>query len=132
MAEEQFTSYPVDHIIFVVDEPDELDAIADALRQGGKDSDDLKVLAGPEGAARLDSTGRRGGMKHRIRRLVGTFGDEHGELSAIEEELQRGAMAMAVAVRDEEDKQELARLLRGYDVRHLRFYGRMTVEDLSQ
>lgn len=81
---EEFITYPYDRVRALMDDPDQVAAAIEELVEAGFPREEIYVLCGPRGAARLDVDGRHNGLKGRIYRFVERLGGvrENLELSA--------------------------------------------------
>jgi hypothetical protein len=108
---EDFLTYRSHRLVALFDDPDAVqDAIKD-LVEAGFSMKDINVLSGPEGAAKLDVTGRHHGLRGRIYRFVEhVAGDEHEWLHEHSDQIARGRYGVAVSA-GEESKYEASTIL---------------------
>ena len=111
---------PENRVLAQMEDPPAVAAAIDDLAEAGFDRDEIWVLCGPEGAERLDVTGRDHGLKGRIYRVVERIGDERDLLLSLEEHLSAGGLVVTVPA-DDETKASAARILGdhgGHDMAH--------------
>jgi hypothetical protein len=117
---EGLLTYPTNRVGALMDDPDGVAAAIEDLVQAGFERSEMFVLAGPQGAERLDVTGRHHGLLGRIHRFIGQLGDEHEQLMAAAEHLRAGGFSILVPA-DDDSKDEVALILKahgGHDVIH--------------
>lgn len=126
-----FLTAPENRVLAQMDDPHAVAAAIDDLARAGFDRDNIWVLCGPEGARRLDVTGRDHGLKGRIYRVIERIGDERELLLRSEEHLAAGGLVVTVPT-DDQAKQTAARILGehgGHDMAH---FGKWQWEPLGQ
>jgi hypothetical protein len=125
--------YPTDHIVGVLDTPDQASCAVDALAMGGFLESEIKILHGPEEAERVDaSTGRRGLQDWWIR-AAQRLGLENAETEVkerYEKALRDGHTVIAILAPTEERKDRAANLLRECGGHFINFFGRLAVQRL--
>jgi hypothetical protein len=130
IAVTNYTEYPLGHVVAVI-EPEQFAGVTQSLEASGRWGSGTKTLTGKADALRLDAHGRRGSLLHRVRRWVLQYGAEGEQLAAYERAVAGGRTALAVPVADEGDKWAVARVLRAHKAGLVRYYGRLSVEELS-
>ena len=111
---------PEDRVLAHMDDPEAVASALDELAGAGFDRDHVWVLCGPQGAERLDVTGRDHGLKGRVYRMVEWIGDERELLLDLQQHLASGGLALSVPA-DDEGAATAGRILRehgGHDVVH--------------
>ena len=127
---EGLLKYPANRVRALMDDPDEVVAAIDDLVQAGFDRKGIFGLAGPEGAERIDLTGRHHGLRGRLYRFMAHLGGEYEYLRAASEHLAGGGLYISVPA-DDEKKAVAAQILKtngGHDVIH---YGKGHFESLG-
>jgi hypothetical protein len=122
---------PENRVLAQMDDPQGVAAAIDDLARAGFDRDNVWVLCGPEGARRLDVTGRDHGLKGLIYRVVERMGDEREVLLRSEQHLAAGGLVVTVPA-DDQAKQTAVRILGehgGHDMAH---FGKWHWEPLGQ
>jgi hypothetical protein len=108
---EDFLTYHAHRLVVLFDDPDAVQDAIEDLVEAGFSMEEIHVLSGPEGAARLDVTGRHHGLRGRIYRFVEhVMGDEHQWLHEHSDQIARGGYGVAVSA-DEESKHEASKIL---------------------
>jgi|SRR5919106_2482828 hypothetical protein len=127
---EGFLSYPEGNVIALMTDATSVSGALDDLTNAGFARDKMYVLVGPTGAERLDVTGQHHGLRERIYRIVGRFGDEHEELIRAADHLQAGGFALRIPATDD-DKAVAAGILTKHGAAHIVFMGKATYETLG-
>jgi hypothetical protein len=84
---------------------------ADRLRRSGVSAESIRILNGEEGLEDLDPTGERHGLRGRMMRAVQQLGEVVTFLEGYADQIRAGKTAMAVAFRENDDRQSIASLL---------------------
>lgn len=127
---EGLITYPTNRVRALVDDPDQVVAAVEDLVEAGFDRADIFVLAGPQGAERLDVTGRHHGLRGRIYRFIEHLGDEHEELVVAAEHLKAGGLLVMVPA-DDDNKDAAARILKSRGGDRLIHFGKGHWESLA-
>jgi hypothetical protein len=112
-----------DSVVAFLDEPDQVESAMEQLTAEGFDSDRIYVLCGPDGARRLDVSGRHHGLRGRVYRLVEWMSDEKGILFRAQDHLKAGGLVMSVPA-DEKQKADAARILGAHGAHGMAHFGR--------
>jgi hypothetical protein len=120
---ERLLTYPTNRVRALMDDAGEVAAAREDLRQAGFEDGGIFVLAGPEGAERLDVTGRHHGLRGRLYRFIQRLGDEREELIAVSEHLTAGGLVI-YAPAGEEKKGAAARILKRHGGHRLVHFGK--------
>ena len=121
---------PRNRVVAHLDDPDEVAAAIEDLVQAGFERSDVFVLAGPQGAERLDVTGRHHGLTGRLYRFIEHVGDEHEELLAAGQHLRVGGLLIMVPA-DDDNKGAAARILKAHGGHRVLHFGRSHWESLG-
>jgi hypothetical protein len=113
-----------------MNDPQEVAAATDELANAGVSEDGIFVLCGPEGADRLDVSGRRHGLRGRIYRLVEYVSDLNQVLERAAEHMRDGGFTVSVPA-DEESKELVARIVRRHGGFDIIYYGPLSWEEMS-
>jgi hypothetical protein len=127
---EGLVTYPTNRVRALMDDPDEVAAAIEDLVQAGFEGGGIFVLAGPQGAKRLDATGRHHGLRGRLYRFIEHLGDEHEELMAASEHLTAGGLVILVPA-DDEKKDVAARTLKAHGGHRMIHFGKGHWESLG-
>jgi hypothetical protein len=121
---------PENRVLALMDDPQAVAAAIDDLVQAGFDRNSIWVLCGPEGAERLDVTGRHHGLKGRIYRIVEWIGDERELLLETAEHLSSGGLAVTVPA-DDAAAGNAARILHQHGGHGMAHFGKAHFEPLG-
>jgi hypothetical protein len=111
---------PQNRVFARMDDPWGVTAAMEDLGRSGFDRDKVWVLSGPEGADRLDVSGRHHGLKGRLYRMMERLGDEWELLVGTVDHLAAGGLIITVPA-DEDAMAGAARILHrhgGHDMVH--------------
>jgi hypothetical protein len=127
-----FLTYPTNKLIGVIADAPQAKAAIEALHGAGFVEDGVDLLCGPEGARRLDVSGKAHGVLARLYRFIEGFGDmEHPHLQRYEQELLAGHCVITVEARDPERREQARQIVKTHDGYFMNFYGRWHVEGLT-
>lgn len=116
-------------LMAVVDDPEAAARAGQELREVCG-TDNAVVLVGQEGVHQLDRSGKRGGARTRVARLMAyIFADQSVDLATYEAALHDGRAVVAVRARGE-DKDRALRCLVGAGAHFVNWYGPMATEDI--
>jgi diadenosine tetraphosphate (Ap4A) HIT family hydrolase len=124
----------VNKVTGLVDTEEEARAMVRALEEGGVATDDIDVFVGPEGARRLDLSGREHGkVIGLLRRIEAAVGDEREPRRRIEESLARGGSLVCVKIhkRKGDEKPRAFRILEKLHGHEIHYWGRWDFEDVA-
>lgn len=123
---------PTDHILAVVNDPADAPGVVATLSQAGIEPNNVTLLRGPEGAARIDATGEATGLTPRLRQAMSfTLADQMPDFILYEAALRDGRAVLAVPVTSDETKQAARRILRDHGAHFVNFFGRFVTEELD-
>jgi hypothetical protein len=122
---------PHEQVTGVLDDPEEIEGVSNALKEAGFSRDDVIYISGEEALARVDVHGLRHGVLGRLTRSLQHFGEDAAEYHAAEAEARAGHLLIAVSVSGEQKKDLAAKTLREHGVRRLRYWGSWGIEELS-
>ena len=121
---------PDDHVLAFLDSPDAVAAAMKELTENGFPKEGVYVLAGPEGAARLDASEHRHGLRSRVHRIMEWMGDEREVLVRSGEHLSRGGIVMTVPAGDD-TKATAAHILAAHGGHEIAHFGKRRWETLG-
>jgi hypothetical protein len=110
--------------------PDDAVEVVEALTKAGIAADDVFVLCGPQGARRLDPSGRHHGLKGRLVRsvqAVTAYGDAIYDDAA---HLDAGGVLITAPARDPGEREVAERVLRHHGASAMRYFGGSTFEEV--
>jgi len=126
-----FVSAPVNRVVGVVDDPQEIPATLTSLREAGFADEDVHVFLGEQGERNLDLEGTHHGLRARITRTLQRYGYEADVFHEAEDELRAGHVLIGVLTDgSEEQRSRATHALRSHHAHSLRFFGHTGVEDL--
>lgn len=122
---------PPNHVVRLLATPQQAAAaVADLIASGRFDEDDITLLCGPEGRARLDTSGTRRGPLGRVLRVLQHLGPEHEQLTRYASAIDDGALLIAVHS-GTQHKRLASDILTAQGAHDLNFYGHHTIEALT-
>jgi hypothetical protein len=128
----RFIGYPVDRLLAAFRDPTEAAAAAAELRAAGTPIEDIEILRGDEGAARLDGSGTVNGPFTRLRRLLSfTLMDQLPDFAWYEATVRDGGAVLMVRARGDANTRAALRTIRAHDGHFANYYGRFATEELD-
>jgi hypothetical protein len=127
--------YPTNHVLGIVDNPDQLVSAARALKEGAFLDSEIEVTCGREAADILDANTGRTGLAHVAIRLAERLGAKDEEMETkerYEQALRDGRFVVSVLAPTEERKQRAAEILRDHGAHFVNFMGRFAIEVLHR
>lgn len=123
---------PTGHLLAVVDDATAAPGIIAALAEAKVVPNDVTLLRGPEGAARIDATGEATGWGTRLRQAMSfTLADQMPDFILYEAALRDGRAVVAVPVTSDEAKLAARAILRDGGAHFINFFGRFVTEELD-
>jgi hypothetical protein len=126
---DDFLTYKDNRVISIFDDPRSVRAAIDELVKAGFPAEDIYVLSGPEGAARLDLSGEHHGLRGRIYRFIERLGDERQWLEQQSALMKRGGLGVSLPA-DDESKASAAEILTRHGGQHTAHFGKAHWETL--
>jgi hypothetical protein len=123
-----FYRYPMQRLVAVMDTRSGVDDALERIRRLGVDLSGVHVLSGTDGAALLDRSGRRHGVRGRLTRLLQRTSAEDDTLDLHHQALEGGGHVVYVPARGEDAKARVAAALRAAGGHNLVYFGRFTTE----
>ena len=127
--------YPTNHVVAVVDTPEQLTAAVNALKRAGFPESEVVVGCGQDVADAVHaSTGRSGlaGLAIRVAQRLGASTEETELKDRYEEALRDGKIVVSVLTPDGERKERAAEILGEHGARVVNFFGRFAIEGMHQ
>ena len=127
--------YPTNHVVAVVDTPEQLASALAALKRAGFPESEVVVGCGEAMADALHaSSGRSGvpGLVIRIAQRLGAAMEETELKDRYEEALRDDKIVVSVQVPDGERRERVADLLAEHGARSIHFFGRFLIQGLHQ
>jgi hypothetical protein len=122
---------PRHEVTAVLDQPDRVLALVDALRSAGFPDNAIRLSCGQDTLTQIDPHGAQRSLLDRLRHGLEHFGLDGEERDAAVDELRAGHVLVAVRVVGEQDKQRAAAILREQRAHRLRYWSDWTIETLS-
>jgi hypothetical protein len=126
--------YPTNHVVAVLDTPDQTSCALDRLLGGGFLESEIELHRGTEDADRVEAgTGRRGFQDWLIR-LFQSVGLKNAEIEMkdrYEQALRTGHTVLAVMAPTDERKDLAAHILRECGGHFINFFGHLNVERIT-
>jgi hypothetical protein len=126
--------YPINHVVAILDTPDQARCALESLRGGGFLGSEVDVNRGAGDADRVAAgTGRRG-LQDWFIRLTGSVGLKNAETEMkerYEEALRDNRSVVAVLAPTDERKDLAADILRRCGGRFINFFGHLNVERIA-
>jgi hypothetical protein len=125
------TDRDVDRVLAVLDDPTQVTGAIEDLAREGFDPEEIVVLSGPEGAARVEAPDQERGLRARLCRFAEfTLGDELEERKRYEQELAAGRFLVAVPAGDDL-KAKVAEVLGRHGAHDMEHFGKYHDEPLG-
>lgn len=123
-------AYPTNQLLAVFDDPAAAAAAARDLIAAGRSTEDVTVLRGDEGAARLDGLGRAGPWSRIVRLFQFMTMDQMPDFLTYEAALRDGRAVVAVRVPDRPSMLAARDRLLASGGHFMNFFGRLSTEEL--
>ena len=123
--------YPTNHVLGVVDTPEQLQAATTALSEAGFLDSEIDIACGPAAADDLGATTGRRGLAHlaiRIAEHLGMADDEMEVKNRYEQALRDGQFIVMVLAPTDERKTLAGQILRAHGGHFINFLGRLSRE----
>lgn len=115
----------------VVDDPAAAPDIVRRLADVGVDTSNLTMLRGEEGAARIDATGVRTGVRARLRQILSfTMVDQMPDFVLYEAAVLDGRTVLAVPIASDAARTTSISVLRDAGAHFVNIYGRFATEEV--
>lgn len=126
--------YLTNHVIGIVDTPDQATCAVDALTRAGFRESEIGLASGPVQADRLRAATGRTGFQDLVIRVAQSLGITHDELEVknrYEQALRDGQILAFVAAPTEERKDRSAQIIRDCGGHFINFLSRFTREAIA-
>lgn len=123
--------YPTDHVVAILDAPEQISAAVSALTGGGFLESEIEVISGKAAAKKLEENTGRTGLSHLAIRIAERLGVANYEMQVkdrYEEALRAGKFVLTVLAKTEERKDQAARILVELKAQFINIMGRFTIE----
>jgi hypothetical protein len=115
----------------VVDDPAAAPDVVRRLADAGVDTSNMTMLRGEEGAARIDATGVRTGVRARLRQILSfTMVDQMPDFVLYEAAVLDGRTVLAVPIASDAARTTSIRVLRDAGAHFVNVYGRFATEEV--
>jgi hypothetical protein len=123
--------YPEDRLVGLVDSPERLESVVDALTSGGIPRSEIEVTCGAAAAERLrENTGRTGlaDLVMRFSEFIGMPNDESAIKNQYADALATGQLVISVPAASDDRREAAARILHELGATDVKFFGKRTIE----
>jgi len=121
---------PRDHVFAVVSSRDTARTTIEALMRAG--FTESVVFEGEDVTHDVDPKGEKAGPIEKVLKAIGDhLSEQPNYLSQYQEEARNGRVVLAVRVKDSDDAERAAGILRGQGGQNIRYFGALAVADLS-
>jgi hypothetical protein len=127
--------YPTNHVLGIIDKPEQLRSALAALESGGFLESELGVRCGEAMADVLAASSGRTGLSDLAMRFtdwIGLTNDEMAVKNRYEAALREGDFVVSVAAGTDERKDVAARILLDHGAHFVNFLGRYTMEMIAR
>ncbi len=131
MTSDGFQGYPEDHVLAGFDSRADAAAALDDVRAEGVPEPEIAVYTGEAGADGLDADGTTHGFGSVLVRSVQLLLTDRDRLAEYQEVVEQGGVVIAAKAEDDERKHLLSAAFQRHNGLGVRYYGAMTVEELS-
>ena len=132
---EEEIRYPTDHVVAIVDTPEQLEEAIRALTGGGFLESEIRAAHGPTAAARLEASTGRTGLVDRLLRFaerIGMPNDEMAIKDRYEQALRDGQFVVLVLAPSDERKARAGEVLSAKGGRFVNYFGQFTIEPIAR
>jgi len=123
--------YPSDHLLAVIDRPDEAPAIARLAVAAGAAPTDIQVVAGPDADAELDLLGKDSRIQRALFAVRFMAADQEPDFALYLAALRDGRAVLAVRVKEQAVRARVVERLRGSGAHFINVYGKLATEEIS-
>jgi hypothetical protein len=123
--------YPSDHLLAVVDRPDDAPAVARIAVAAGAAPDDVHVVAGADADAQLDLLGKDSRIQRALFAVRFMAADQEPDFALYLAALRDGRAVVAVGVKDHAVRSRVVERLRDSSAHFINVYGRLATEEIS-
>lgn len=138
MHEDDLLTYPTEKVVGIAADRDTLDAVRDALEEGGVGEDRVEVYCGEQGSEKVDPhADSRGPLARAVTVVQKALGEEAVRLEKLNAAIEAGQYVVQVGLSEEDDdarerqKQEIGRMMATAGAAKVAFYGKWQVEQLQ-
>lgn len=129
--DEPFMSYPVNQVLGIFDERDDAARAVAELRRAGFAHDQLSVLSGVRGSARVDSEGTAHGLTGITERSIEHLLTDLDDLQRYDEAIRAGSVVLAVGSATDQDRRRIAAIFQLHSGYEVVAFGQYVVEKLD-
>ncbi|MPZ49461.1 MAG: hypothetical protein GEU75_09225 [Dehalococcoidia bacterium] len=128
--QQQNETIPNNHVVAVISGPAAAEAVTRELQQDGFDQ--LLLFRGNDIAETVDPKGENAGpLAKLVKAVQDHLSEEPNFLTQYQEEARNGNDVVAVQVQNKDQAYEVKEILERHGARNLRFFGLLSVTDLS-
>jgi hypothetical protein len=128
--------YPSERVVGVVDGPDTVDGVIDALKDADVGEDDIEVVSAGSDDHQVDPS-QHSWAKRAKHVLTSALGEETERLEALQDALEAGRYIVQVQLPSQDDdereadKKRLGRVLSSNGAGGVAFYGKWQIEEIQ-
>jgi hypothetical protein len=128
--------YPTERLVGVVDGPEAVNTVVDALHDANVGDEHIEVLSSEDTDHQIDPS-QHGWAKRAKHVLTTALGDETERLEALQDALEAGRYVVQVELPGEDDedrqaeKKRLGRVLSQHGAGGVAFYGKYQIEEIQ-
>ena len=128
----QSLAIPVDHLLAVIRDRDEEHGIIKALNESGFAPDEIGLLSGPQGTAKLDAVCGKKGFFAKLVTAGVDLGDRDSDyIKEYRTAVLNGQTVIAVAAKDDDSRDRARQILKTRGARFITFFGRFVTQVLE-
>lgn len=128
---DDFLTYPIYKVVSVFEDPNEVEAAVNELRENGFIEDDIEAFCGWEGQKRMDFKGTRHGVWASFIRAVQHVGPDRTYLERYEKHLSDGHCMIMVKVTKKEQKEKAAEILHAHTNERVTYFGLLMADEIQ-
>jgi hypothetical protein len=123
----------IGRLLAVFDRAEDADRAIAGLTEAGITPGRIQRLIGPADADALDASGRRGGLRGRLFRIIEfTWADQAPDFAAYEAALREGHQVVVVRVRGQEEVRRVAHLIDSTGGHFVNHFGWFETQELAR
>jgi hypothetical protein len=127
---DDFVATPVNNLIAVFHDVDQLNAAADELKQNGFPEEALRPFIGEEGIREMDFDGSGHGLGAELLRYLQHIGPARAYLDRYQRYMRDGDCLLMVRAPEKEQRKAAADILRKHSDHPVTYFGPLTIEEV--
>ena len=130
--EQESVPVPDNHVLAIIDNPEETKALVAELNRSGFSPDDIGLLAGQADAEKLDAATGRKGFFAKVLASGIDMGDRDTEyFKQYRKALMEGHAVIGVEAKSDQTRDEVRAILKSHSAQFITFFGRFVTEVLE-